>query len=97
MRWLRISVYIGATITTLFYGAVTIVLLVYETPRNSSWSAWELNPEQSKSVNVSIPTGAVGLAIDTFLLLLPIPAVFKLEMPTRRKFGVLVIFMTGIL
>ena len=97
MRWLRIAVYIGASITCAFYGAVTIAGFVFLTPRNSSVAAWEIGPEEEKSIQLSIPTGAFGIAIDTFLLLLPVPAVLKLNMPTKRKLGVLLIFLTGLL
>lgn len=39
----------------------------------------------------------MGVAIDIYILVLPIVAVNKLQMPTRRKVGIMLIFMTGLL
>lgn len=46
---------------------------------------------------MNIPTSAFGVVIDLFILVLPIIAVLQLQLPTRRKIGVIVIFMTGLL
>ena len=98
MRWLRIAVYIGSLTTCIFYGTLTIYQLVVSTPRNgASWSQWVLGPEQPKVNNVSLPTGVFGVIMDVFLLILPIPAVLKLQMPKKKKIGVLSIFATGLL
>lgn len=44
---------------------------------------------------LSITSGAVGLATDLFLFVLPLPAISGLDMPRKRKTGILLIFMTG--
>lgn len=38
-----------------------------------------------------------SLAIDTAILVLPLPYIFKLRLPRREKWGVAGIFMTGVL
>ena len=97
MRWLRICVYVGASITCGFYAAVSIYLFVFETPRPGvPWQVWILGPELAKTLRVSIPTGAMGVATDTALLLLPIPAVMKLKLPNKKKIGIILVFMTGL-
>ena len=96
LQWLRIAIYAGASITTAFYLAVEIFLLVSVTPRRGqSWAAAAVSPAEYKSLQTSVPTACVGLATDLYLLVLPISAVLQLQLPTRRKVGVILIFLTG--
>jgi hypothetical protein len=44
---------------------------------------------------MSIASGAVNVVCDFYLFLLPLPAISKLNLPTRRKTGVFLIFFTG--
>ena len=98
LRWLRLLVYMGASIISLFYGATSIYLFIMGTPRPGiSWSEWELGPSDGKVFHVTIAVGIFGLIADVFLLALPVPAVLKLQMPRRKKLGVLCVFATGVM
>lgn len=98
LRWLRVSVYIGATLTCAFYGAATITQIVFEAPSpGETWLEVALSKRSTKPTILSIPLAAVGLGIDIALLILPLVAVASLHLPTRRKIGVMFIFMFGIL
>lgn len=97
LRWLRICVYIGAAMTTTFYVGVAIYLLVSMTPKQGqSWAAVALSPALLKALRTSVPLAGVGLGTDLYLLILPIAAVMQLQLPTRRKIGVILIFLTGL-
>ena len=92
------SVYIGATLTCAFYGAASIAQLVFSVPRpGQTWLEPALSGEFNKADVLSVPLSAVGLGIDIALLVMPIAAVMRLQLPTKRKIGVLFIFMFGIL
>ncbi|KAL9604094.1 MAG: hypothetical protein Q9219_000682 [cf. Caloplaca sp. 3 TL-2023] len=39
--------------------------------------------------------GAINIATDFYILLLPIPGVLQLQLPLKRKIGICAIFMTG--
>lgn len=41
------------------------------------------------------PIGPVSLGLDLYILILPIAGVAKLQMPLRRKLGVVLMFLTG--
>ena len=98
LRWLRISVYIGATLTIICYGAMTIAQLVFTTrKRGETWLEHFVSREQYKANILSVPLSAFGLAIDVVILALPIKAVIGLQLPIKRKIGVLSIFMFGLL
>ena len=98
LRWIRLSVYIGATLSSAFYGASTIANFVFTTPRHGeTWVEHFVSPEQQKGTVLSVPLSAVGLAIDVVLLALPIKAVIGLQLSPKKKTGVLCIFMFGLL
>jgi hypothetical protein len=44
---------------------------------------------------LSVTSGSVNLFTDLFLLVLPLPAVYELNLPRGRKAGVMAIFLTG--
>ena len=98
LRWLGISVYIGAPLICAFYGAAAITQVVLATPRpGQTWLEHNLSGEVYKSEILSVPRAAVGLGIDIVLLVMPIAAVVGLQLPTKRKIGIIIIFMIGIL
>lgn len=98
LRWLRLSVYIGATLTAAFYGAATVAQVVFTTRRQGeTWFEHFLSKNELKVNKLSVPLAAVGLGIDIVLLAMPIGAVMGLQLPTTRKLGILSIFMFGIL
>lgn len=44
-----------------------------------------------------LAVGYFNLFTDFYILLLPISGVIRLQLPKRRKIGVILIFMTGLL
>ena len=98
LRWLRISTYIGATALCAFYGACTIVQFVFATPtRDETWQSHTMSPDELKTNILSVPLSAVGLFFDIVILALPIAVVMHLQLPSRRKIGIALIFATGLL
>ena len=97
LKWLRICIYLGATATTAFYVGTEIYWLASITPRKGqTFADVAISPAEFKSLALSVPVACVELGTDLYLLVLPITAVLHLQLPTRRKVGVIVIFMTGI-
>ncbi|KAL8728927.1 MAG: hypothetical protein Q9181_005175 [Wetmoreana brouardii] len=50
-----------------------------------------------RSVTIGVVQSAVGIVSDFYLLIIPIPAVWTLQLPLRKKIGIIGIFMTGLL
>lgn len=97
MRWMRISIYIGATLTTSFYMGATIALFALATPRTGeSWAANIQTERQERAGDLAIPISSMGLVIDTVLFILPSVAVSQLQLHTNRKFGLMLMFGTGL-
>ncbi|KAL8730200.1 MAG: hypothetical protein Q9181_004751 [Wetmoreana brouardii] len=97
LQWLRLCGYAGVVFTTISYGTFTILAFVFDTPRRGeTWFSHESANEQL-ALSLSVPQSVVGLAIDLAILVLPIIAVMQLQLPTRRKVGIILVFMTGVL
>lgn len=96
MRWLKISAYIGGVVTVLFYGSMTVCLFIFSTPRrHETWLEQLQSSGQHLALAFSVPQSCVGLVIDLCILVLPIVGVIRLQMPTRRKVGVILVFMSA--
>lgn len=88
--------WIGATISVTFYVAVTITAFVLESPwPGESLLESMLSWHYMKFTLLSIPTGVIGMMVDWYLLILPIPAILTLQLSIAKKLGVLIVFMTG--
>ncbi|KAF2179609.1 hypothetical protein K469DRAFT_673989 [Zopfia rhizophila CBS 207.26] len=100
IRWL---VYIGIVLSFCYYLAAAIVNGVICGPRGGTdrlaYLAGMAGPECGNPSGLiqifSIASGVVNLTNDFYLLIIPLPAILKLKLPARRKFGVLVIFLAG--
>lgn len=91
-------VWTGATISTLFYVAVTVTAFALESPwPRETFLEDILSEHYAKFQKFSVPTGVIGTLVDWYLLILPIPAVLGLQISMARKVGILIIFMTGAL
>ena len=111
-RWMKICSWIGGVFSALFYTAIVIPLIVLSTPgRHETWGAHMASTtvKTETRFGLAIPAtvktetrfglaiSAVGLPIDLFILILPLIAVSKLQMPGWRKIAIMVVFMTAIL
>ena len=96
-QWMRRLVYLGIGFIFAAYTAQTILYGYLCLPRpRQSWLEAALSPRCHESfVVVGYFGGSFSLASDLYLLLLPLPAVWQLHLPLRKKLGIAGIFMTG--
>lgn len=82
----------------VFYGVTTIVFGVLCGPRGGEgWLQSAQTARCRSSVNMDYAQGIFGVISDFYILILPMPNVFKLHLPFRKKIGIAAIFMTGFL
>ncbi|OAG00522.1 uncharacterized protein CC84DRAFT_1263479 [Paraphaeosphaeria sporulosa] len=86
LRWMRISATVGLCVSVAAYTAFTVATLYLSIMRNIVVYGM-----------VAIPISAFGLASDITILLLPIIAVANLNVARRKKFGAMLIFLSGLL
>ena len=96
--WLRYSAYAGAVVNVLFYTLALVLALIYSVPHPGQTlrQAFQ-SPRQAHNVAKSLPTACINLILDVYILLLPIAGVSKLQLPIRKKIGVIAVFLTGLL
>lgn len=96
VRWLKCLVWAGILLAAMFYGSMIIVFSLICTPRNGeSYTEAYQTASCGKGPDVSLAAGIFNMISDIYLLLIPIPAVWRLKLEKKRKLGVLIIFATG--
>ena len=95
----RIMVAIGLIIITLHCLAGIIGNAVLCVPKPGV--SWEIADDTHNCIVVAdlfaVIMGAVSVFSDIFVICIPIPVVWQLQLPIRKRIGISVIFITGIL
>ncbi|KAF7898376.1 hypothetical protein EAF00_004822 [Botryotinia globosa] len=98
LQWMKICVYIGATLSSLFYLAITVAQFYLATPFNGeTWKSHIVSARTLKAITFSVPAAAMGLAIDVYLFILPFIAVVRLHLPMRKRIPAMMMFSVGLL
>ena len=94
---MRVAVYLGMSVTTLFYSAATIATLVLATPRpgHQTWFEHALSFENSMANQIQLPITVIGVALNLYLLFLPVVAIVRLQLPMARKVRMGIVFLVG--
>ena len=95
---MRVCVYIGVTITSLYYIGFEVAQIFLALPKNGeNWYSHLQSPQADTLETDTIPFAAGGLGIDLFILILPLKAVMALQMKPRKKLAIAMVFLTGLL
>lgn len=98
MRWMRICIYLGATLFTVFYWSISIAVIILTLPRSGeSWVEVDFSPRLDIVTKVNVSIAAGGLIVDVWLLVLPLVAIYKLQLHGTRRIGLLIMFSTGLM
>ena len=86
------------TFNVLFYTAFLLVGAISCTPRSGeTWIVAVVSKRCGRNLTLGYVIAAFNVLSDFYLLAIPVPVVWKLQLPLRRKVGVSAIFMTGFL
>ncbi|KAI9642374.1 hypothetical protein NHQ30_009178 [Ciborinia camelliae] len=95
-RWIKISCWIGASLSGAFYIAIVVASVILQFPHGHETYVEHLfSADSNRAIKLSIPTAAVGMVIDIYLFIVPLVAVSSLNMKRRKKIGVASLFATG--
>ncbi|MDI1489539.1 MAG: hypothetical protein OHK93_008820 [Ramalina farinacea] len=101
LRWLKLLAIGGAVSTGLFYFASVVAYPAMCAPTNgSSEKDYQDQLASSKchgSFALGITVGVVSVLSDLYLILLPLPAVWGLQLPLRRRLGISAMFLVGLM
>jgi hypothetical protein len=104
LRWMRFMAILGITVTGLIYGAVVVLFGLMCLPREAAEpSQWPYRRamESAKCTRIRplirIVVSLVSITSDLYLIILPLPPVWSLRLPLRKKWAVSTIFLTGLM
>lgn len=98
LRWMKICIWLGVIVCSGWY--LTDVIVAFSLCGPSGGLNWLQSSKTARCLrltSVGIAQSGFNVLSDFYLLIIPIPAVWSLQMPTRKKVGVCAIFMTGLL
>jgi hypothetical protein len=98
-RYLKIGCYIGMAGSVL-YGLVFLSITIFQcTPVSMAWENWDgLHAGECRNIHLQGWLSAgFNLILDIYILLLPLPEVWKLKMNVMKKMMLLFMFSLGIL
>ena len=97
-KWLRSLCYVGIAFTAITFLGLLIGQLAFATPHpGETWLQLDTDPRELKSLkDLSLPITAISFFIDIYTFVLPMMGVAKLKLSPRRKFGVVLVFLTGL-
>lgn len=97
--WFRVAIYIGIALVTLVHWSNVPVYGILCTPRRGeNWDMVLLSSKRCSAASThTVVTGAIGTALDIYMLILPLPIIAELNLAPRRKLGLALVFMAGIL
>lgn len=98
LDWCRRAIRICASLSSAFYLSMTIVQFYFMTARKGETLAKHFGGKMAARVtHLSIPTTSVGLVIDVVLFLIPLKAIFEIQMERKQKIRSSLVFVVGML
>ena len=97
-KQLRVAIWLGGILSTVFYILVFALNLYFATPRpGESFAIHYLGPVSQTGGQLLIPYSAIGLVFDLYIITLPIWAIWQLQQSIKKKMRVSFVFLTGAL
>jgi hypothetical protein len=97
-RATKIAIWAGIGISGLFYSATAIFFGVACVPRpHNTWLITALSPQCSSTKRMNYAHGSFGVVSDLYIFILPLPGLWKLQLPVKKKVGVCAIFLAGLM
>ena len=97
-RWTRNATYLGmAAICSLYTASVVAHFFLCISRPGENWVSASYNSRCSGMEKTNIFVGGFNVLSDVYIFLLPLPVLWNLQMPYRRKIGILAIFCTGLM
>ena len=101
VKWLRYLAWFGIVAMGAFYILLIINLAVLCAPSTgygqADYFAALGSPSCMAGFKPNVIIGGAGnIVSDVFILVLPLPAIWQLHLPTAKKLGVTAIIMTGL-
>jgi hypothetical protein len=96
-RTLRVLIWVGIFVVCSAYLVAIPLFTYYCTPRaNENWDLMLLEKCKKNGV-LALIQGVIGVVTDIYIFVLPLPTISRLRLPRRKKIGVFLVFIAGLL
>lgn len=96
-KFIRHAIVFGIAFSFIIYFSNMTIIAVLCAPQVGHHWDWMTAVKCSRSSVSGFALGVEHLALDMYLLILPIPIILPLQLSVKKKIGVLAIFMVGLL
>lgn len=94
----RIVIYCGIALTSIFYTFSTLFPIIVCSPRKGETRfVSQFSSRCAQENTLGYIMTAFNVISDHYILVIPMPIVWKLQLPTRKKVEVSAVFLIGIL
>lgn len=94
--WFRYASWVGIVSAFVIYIHSVPLIASFCVPRNGDrWASLATFARCKRASADALAQGAGNIALDMYLLLLPLPVICRLQMPLKRKIGVAAVFLFG--
>ncbi|KAL8885001.1 MAG: hypothetical protein Q9215_007074 [Flavoplaca cf. flavocitrina] len=95
-RVMRALIYVGLIVLFLVYATFIPLTVVFCTPRNGgAWDLVLLQKCQQTTGIAAVVQAVFGLLSDIYILVLPLPIIWNLNLKPKKKIGLAVVFMSA--
>ncbi|GAW15638.1 hypothetical protein ANO14919_050570 [Xylariales sp. No.14919] len=97
-RPFRYAVYIAiAAAAGLYITSIPLISYFCTPPPGGDWGSLDVFAKCQRLLDWALVQGSGDVALNVYIILLPIAPIVRLQMPLNKKLGVLAIFLTGLL
>jgi hypothetical protein len=90
--------YVAIAIAVPTYITSIPLLSYFCTPSpGGDWNSLDVFAKCKRLLDWAMIQGSLDIALNVYIFILPLPIVLGLQLPLRKKLGVLAIFLTGLL
>ncbi|KAI1778214.1 hypothetical protein F4818DRAFT_405212 [Hypoxylon cercidicola] len=95
-KWLKVCSYLTLAVLSVLMLACTIAIGVVCAPHGDVLPTSHLLRCSNWSAHNGIASGTLSIVVDIVILIIPIPVIIGLQLPTSKKIGLAVVFTTGL-
>lgn len=97
-RPMRVAISVGMAITLVVYGAYIATISYHDAPHaGQTWDQYAASGKTIFPLYLGIAGSAVNVMMDIFILVLPLPIIYSLNMSIKRKVQLVAVFFTAVL
>ncbi|KAJ3459936.1 hypothetical protein MRS44_016009 [Fusarium solani] len=94
-KWWKRCTYAVAVLIICYNTAILFAVVFTCNPIRKHWDARVTEGSCGHQIGIYMTTATMGIVTDLILLIMPIPMIWRLQMPTRQKIGVILLFFIG--